>query len=204
MGKVGWHQDQNQDQKKMRHNNLVCLALWTLLFAAIGCGGGGHHDDTPESIGDLTLPSTLFDPTVFNGIYSISYTLVTKTCRNSSPLAVLSETYTVTSGTGFRGLPVNNVTADNGLGFVGYSTDSNTDGVSFFTAAEDGGPHNLPNFVAGYACNETISLRFQNSGTDGNRSTQATRTSNISCVFPNDDTFDFSCQVVYEGTGPID
>lgn len=174
----------------------AALALCPLLS---GCGGGGG-DDSPDV---LTGPSVVFDPAVFNGSYAISSRLTANDCTGAAPVATLDESYTVRSDVGFRGIPVSVVTASNGLMYTGFSTEGNSDGVTFFTVNEDFSPHELPNFVPGFNCSEWITIRFDTFTVGADRFSHATRTSGISCTKPNDNTFDFSCTVVYDGSGPV-
>lgn len=175
---------------------LVLISL-VLLTAATGCGGGGGDDDPVVIEG----PSVVFDPSVFNGTYSVAYQLKQNDCPTSAPLQSLNEVYTVTDGIGFRGIPTSEVSANNGLTYTGFSTEGNSDGVTFFTVQGD--LHALPNFVPGFECDESISIRFDNSTAPGTRTTFATRTSSIGCRQPDNSIADFGCTVAYEGSGPI-
>lgn len=168
----------------------------------VGCGGGGGGDSENDDVGDLPLPPAedIYDPTVFNGTYAVSYRLVSNDCPSGSPLANLDESFTVTSDVGFRGLPINRVVLSTRLELIGYTTKGNSDGATFFTAASD--LNDLPEFVEDAACQEALKLYVVNTDARGNRITNVTRTSDIICRFA-DANFDFGCTVVYQGTGDI-
>lgn len=168
-------------------------------IVALGCGGGGGSDTCNDSVACIQPdPASLVDSAALIGSYDIQYSLASNSCPGAAPLSSLREQYSASSGVGYHGAPTIEVSSSNGIPYLAYSTIDNTDGKTFFRAVEDfGGQHELPNFLPGLKCTETISLSLFNIEKP---ELSATRTSDILCLGASDES-SVSCQVVYTGAG---
>ena len=137
---------------------LTAILTTSLVLLFIACGGGSSANTCNDSVACIGPdPSTLIDSAALLGSYSIRYTLRSNSCSNSAPQNVLNESYQVTSGIGYHGIPTLEVTSENGVNYSTFSTVGNTDGVSSFQAYETG-EQKLVNFVAGMDCYEVLAL----------------------------------------------
>lgn len=171
------------------------LSFVALVFLA-GCGGGG---DCTNSVACVQPdPNSLVESSALVGVYDVEYSLSASSCLGAALLPKLREEYSASLGVGYHGAPTIEVSSSNGITYLTYSTVDNTDGRTFFHAVEDfEGRHDLPNFVSGMTCSETIFLSIYNID---KAPLSVTRTSDITCTRKSDDS-SVSCQVVYNGSG---
>ncbi len=177
--------------------NFRCLFV---ILALAGCGGGGGGDDVcNDSVACIQPdPALSVDSTALVGTYDVPYVLQSNSCEGASPLAKLHESYEVTTGFGYHGIPTIDVASNTGLSYYDFSTVGNTDGATFFDAFQIGGQQ-LANFRPGLDCSEEISLTFRNVGQS---KASVVRTSGIDCVPPPSvvvNGISEHCEVVYTG-----
>ena len=113
------------------------------------------------------------------------------------PLEHFDENYSVSEGTGYHGFPTIEAMSDTNLDLANISSVDNTDGKTFFQVEETASARELPNFITGFTCSETVSVLFFSIQ---NGSASATRTSAISCV-DSQNLVSQVCEVIYNGQG---
>lgn len=171
------------------------------LIILTGCGGGGGNDECNDSVACIQPdPNSLVDSTALLGSYNMSYSISSNSCAGTSPLRTVHEIYSATSGVGYHGIPTIELSSNTGRIYSGNSADNNTDGKTFFSAAEIGST-SLVNFLPNMDCVESITLDFFDLGSS---TASVVRTSDIDCADAGEVIVVGStnhCKVIYNGTG---
>ncbi len=166
-----------------------------LFFSVSACGGGG--DECNDSVACITPdPDQLVDATPFFGQYKVSYDLSENTCEGSNVLPQLEENYSVSSGTGYHGLPLILATSDVGISYSSPASKDTSDGISYFQVFQEG-TRTLDNLIAGLACEESIQLYFRN--IQNPSGITVSRYSVLNCE-SIDSPATYTCNVTYEGS----